>query len=163
MYLKQGDIFWGVSKECLKKIYDHSRKETYQRGHVLFEEGSPADRFYSLVKGRVRISIQRGGVAVYTVNRAGEAFGWSSLIDRGSYSATAEIVEKTVLMVIDKISLRKIMHEYPQDGFIIFRRLARTLGDRLLQSYDIIAAASHQTPSVSYGTGQVQEQAEKME
>ena len=160
MYFKQGDIFWGVSKECLKKIYDASRKESVGKGTVLFEEGSPADRFFSLVKGRVRLRIQHGGVAVYTVSRAGEAFGWSSLIDRGSYSATAEVVEDSVLMIIDKVSLRKLLHQYPQDGFIIFRRLARTLGDRLLKSYDIIAATSRQAPSVSYGTGQVQEEEE---
>ena len=160
MYFKQGDIFWGVSEECLKKIYNISRKETHERGQILFEEGSPADRFFSLVKGRVRLSIQRGGQAVYTVNRAGEAFGWSSLIDRGSYTATAEIIEDSILMVLDKVGLRKILHEYPQDGFIIFRRLARTLGERLLQSYAIIADASHHTPSVSHGTGQVQEEEE---
>ncbi len=160
MYLKQGDIFWGVSEVCLKKIYNVSRKETFARGQVLFEEGSPADRFFSLVKGRVRLSIQRTGLAVYTVNRAGEAFGWSSLIDRGSYSASAETIEDSILMVIDKVSLRKILHEYPEDGFIIFRRLARTLGERLLKSYEIIAAASQQSPSVSHGTGQVQEEQE---
>ena len=159
MYLKQGDIFWGVSEECLKKIYDISRKNTYESGQVLFEEGTPADRFYSLVKGRVRLSIQRGGQAVYTVSRAGEAFGWSSLIDRGSYSATAEIIEDSILSEIDKVGLRKILHQYPEDGFIIFRRLARTLGERLLQSYAIIADAGHR-PSVSHGTGQVQEEEE---
>ena len=160
MYLKQGDIFWGVSKDCMKKIYDASRKESFDAGQVLFEEGSPADRFFSLVKGRVRISIQRAGTTVYTVNRAGEAFGWSSLIDRGSYSATAETIENTVLTVIDKVSVRKILNEYPHDGFIIFRRLARTLGERLLQSYAIIAGAGQEAPSVSYGTGQVQQEEE---
>ena len=160
MYFKQGDIFWGISEECLKRIYEISRKETFASGRILFEEGSPADRFFSLVKGRVQLSIQRGGLTVYTVNRAGEAFGWSSLIDRGTYTATAEIIEDTVLVVIDKMRLRKVLHEHPHDGFIIFRRLARTLGDRLLQSYAIIAAAAQQTPSVSYGTGQVQEEEE---
>ena len=155
MYLKQGDIFWGVSEECLKKIYEISRKNTYERGHVLFEEGSPADRFYSLVKGRVRLSIQRGGQAVYTVSRAGEAFGWSSLIDRGSYSATAEIIEDSILSEIDKIGLRKILHQYPEDGFIIFRRLARTLGERLLQSYAIISSVSPAETHLSFGTGQI--------
>ena len=160
MYLKQGDIFWGVSEECLKKIYKSSRKESFAGGQVLFEEGSPADTFYSLVKGRVRLSIQRAGQTVYTVNRAGEAFGWSSLIDRGSYSATAETIEDSILTMVDKVSLRKILHEYPQDGYIIFRRLARTLGERLLQSYEIIAAASQHAPSVSHGTGQVQEEPE---
>ena len=160
MYLKQGDIFWGVSEECLKKIYEASRKESFAGGQVLFEEGSPADTFYSLVKGRVRLSIQRAGQTVYTVNRAGEAFGWSSLIDRGSYSATAETIEDSILTMIDKVSLRKILHESPEDGYIIFRRLARTLGERLLQSYEIIASTSQQSPSVSHGTGQVQEEPE---
>ena len=87
MYLKQGDIFWGMSSECLKKINTISRKVAYDPGRRLFEEGDPAERFFSLVKGRVKLTVPGTGQTVYTVSRAGEAFGWSSLIDRDFYSA----------------------------------------------------------------------------
>jgi CRP-like cAMP-binding protein len=157
MYLKQGDIFWGVSAECGKKIVDFSRKESFEEGQILFKEGDPADRFFSLVKGRVKLRISKIGQTVYTVSRAGEAFGWSSLIGREVYSATAEIKEPSLLMIIDRAGLQKILEENPADGLIFFQNLSKTLGSRLMQSYELIARAYQDTLSPSYGTGQVQE------
>jgi CRP-like cAMP-binding protein len=157
MYLKQGDIFWGVGAECGKKIVDFSRKESFQEGHILFKEGDPAERFYSLVKGCVKLRISKIGQTVYTVSRAGEAFGWSSLIGREFYSATAEIKEPSILMVIEREGLQKILEDNPSDGLILFRNLSKTLGSRLMQSYELIARAQQETLSASYGTGQVQE------
>jgi len=158
MYLKQGDIFWGMSSESLKKINTISRKISHEPGHVLFEEGDPADRFFSLIKGRIKLTMPGTGQTVYTVSRAGEAFGWSSLIDRDFYSATAEVTAPSVLMVIEKDGLAGILHDHPGDGYIFFRQLAQTLGERLMQSYDLISTAYRETLAVSHGTGQVQEQ-----
>ena len=73
MYLKQGDIFWGMSSECLKRINAISHKVSYDPGHRLFEEGDPAERFFSLIKGRVKLTVSGTGQTVYTVSRAGEA------------------------------------------------------------------------------------------
>ena len=158
MYLKQRDIFWGMSHDCVKKIMDSSRKESFEKGRILFEEGRPADRFYTLVKGRVRLSVRKTGQTVYTLNHAGEAFGWSSLFDQAVYSATAEIVEPTVLTFMEKEDLSTILAEHPNDGMIFYRHLARTLGNRLIQSYDLLAATIQESLSVSHGTGQVQEE-----
>jgi CRP/FNR family cyclic AMP-dependent transcriptional regulator len=158
MYLKQGDIFWGMSSESLKKINAFSRKTSYTTGRVLFEAGDPADRFFSLVKGRVKLTMPGTGQTVYTVSRGGEAFGWSSLIDRDVYSASALVTAPSVLLVIEKDALAQILRDYPGDGCIFFRQLAHTLGERLMQSYDLISTVYRETLAASQGTGQVQEE-----
>lgn len=160
MYLKQSDIFWGTGKEFMKQVMNISIKESHNRGDFLFQEGDKADSFYTLIKGRIRLSIGETGQTVYTVSHAGEAFGWSSLIGRDVYTSSAECMEPTSLMKIDRDKLLKIMEEDTSNGLILFRQLAGTLGNRLLQIYKRIFTASERDFSVSYGSGQVVESIE---
>lgn len=158
MYIKQGDIFWGMSSECIKKIMALSDKRTYEAKQILFREGEPVGYFYSLVKGRVQLSRREIGQTVYTVSRAGEAFGWSSLIGRDVYSASAETLEPSTLMEFSSDDLMEILTQHPQDGLTFFRRLAKTLGNRLINSYKREAEVRREGNMRSYGTGQVLEE-----
>jgi CRP-like cAMP-binding protein len=160
MYLKQSDIFWGADKEFMKRIMDISTRESHEQGGFLFHEGDRASSFYTLIKGRIRLSIGETGQTVYTVSHAGEAFGWSSLIGREVYTASAECIEPTVLMKIESEKLLKILEDDPSNGLVLFKHLAGTLGNRLLQMYSIISTSSEKDFSVSYGSGQVVDSAE---
>ncbi len=155
MYLRQKDIFWGMKKDFVKEIMKLSTTETHQKGTVLFKEGDLADQFYILLKGRVKLSLGKIGQSVYLASNAGEAFGWSSLTGRDTYSASAECLSPTKLLKIDKKPLQKIIEKDTSNGLILFKRLAELLGDRLIQSYTIISSAFAAEPSTSFGTGQV--------
>ena len=157
MYLKQADIFWGTSRDFNKEIMDITTKTTCAAGDVLFREGQAAENFYILLKGRVKLTIGTANNTVYIISLAGEAFGWSSLIDRETYSASAESSEKSSLLVIDRTRLAPILEKYAHDGQLFFKKLAGTLGNRLLQSYKTIADESRPALSTSYGTGQIVE------
>jgi CRP-like cAMP-binding protein len=61
--------------------------------------------------------------------------GWSGLVGREAYSASAECTTPTELHKIEVGRLRKIMEKNPVDGFVFFENLSKILGDRLLQSY----------------------------
>ena len=155
MYLKQKDIFWAMAKDFVKEIMGISVTESHKEGELLFREGDPANTFYVLLKGRVKLSLGETGQIVYIVSNAGEAFGWSSLIDREGFSASAECMAPTKLLKFDNEKLQKILEEDPTNSLILFKRLAELLGNRLLQSYTIISSAFRAEISPSYGTGQV--------
>jgi CRP-like cAMP-binding protein len=155
MYLKQKDIFWAMSKDFVKEIMGISVTESHKQGELLFREGDLANTFYILLKGRVKLSLGETGQVVYIVSNAGEAFGWSSLIGREIFSASAECLAATKLLKFDKKKLQKILEKDPGNSLILFKRLAEILGNRLLQSYTIISSASRAEISPSYGTGQV--------
>ena len=157
MYFKQADIFWGLKKEFVKKIMKNAVQESHEEGELLFREGDVADTFYVLLKGRIKLNIGETGRVVYVVSKAGEAFGWSSLIDRDIYTASAECLAQSKLIKFDKEKLQKILMEDPANGLIFFKRLAETLGARLMQSYNMISSASMADATPSFGTGQVQE------
>lgn len=155
MYLKQKDIFWAMSKDFVKKIMDISVTESHETGDLLFREGGPADQFYILLKGRVKLSLGETSHVVHIVSNAGEAFGWSSLIDRDVYSATAECMTQTKLIRLDKQALQHVLEQNPASGLIFFKRLAGILGSRLLQSYTMIPSAYRVEANQSIGTGQI--------
>ena len=156
MYIKQADLFWDMDRNFVKEVMGVAKKESHIKGDFLFHEGNPASHFYILVKGHVKIIIGEVGQLVHTVDYPGEAFGWSSLLDRDVYSASAECQEPTTLQKIDRRDLQKILEKDPVNGLIFFKRLAGTIGNRLLWSYKMMTAASQAATSPSIGTEQVE-------
>jgi CRP-like cAMP-binding protein len=139
MYIKQSALLLGTSMDFVKKFMDNSEMVSHDKGDILFRENDPARYFYTLLNGRVRLSICEGGLMVHDTRQNGEAFGWSSLIGRDVYSASAECIEPSKLLITDSKKLSKIMEEDPANGIVFFKQLAATLGNRLLESYQAIS------------------------
>jgi CRP-like cAMP-binding protein len=142
MYIKQSDLFLGTSMDFVKKIMDISRMVSHEKGDILFHENDEARYFYILLNGRVKLSAGDAGQVVYDVGQNGEAFGWSSLIGRDVYSASAECVEPTKMLITDRNRLGKVLDEDPANGIIFLKHLAATLGNRLIETYKIIPSKS---------------------
>ena len=156
MFIKQKDILGEMSNDFVKKIMDISIKESFEKGAFLFHENDYAGFFYVLLKGRVKLSIIHAGHMVYTINHAGELFGWSSLIGRETYTASAECVEPTTLLKFDRDLILNVLEKDPVNGVVFFKGLAWSLGNRLIQSYKNISASYQATVPLT-GTGQIQE------
>ena len=156
MYFQQSDLFGGMNRNFVKEIMDVAEKESHQKGHFLFKEGDPATYFYILIQGRIKLTIGEIGQMVHIVDHAGEAFGWSSLIDRDVYSASAECAQDTILQKFDRRTLQKVLEHDPANGLIFFKRLAETIGYRLLSSYKMIGASSIADSSPTSGSGQIE-------
>jgi CRP-like cAMP-binding protein len=155
MYFKQKDIFRAMNKSFVKKIMNVSATESYGQGDLLFQQGDPANQFYILLRGRIKLTLGGTGQSVYIVSHGGEAFGWSSLIDRETYTASAECMTPVKLLRFDQEKVLKIIEEDPANGLVFFKRLADILGNRLLHSYKMISTALQTEESPSFGTGQV--------
>ncbi len=54
MFIQQADLFRGMNKDFVKKVFDITSKESLNQGDVLFREGDHARHFYILLKGRAR-------------------------------------------------------------------------------------------------------------
>ncbi len=139
MYLKQGDLFWGMDKDFVKSAMELSTKENLEEGKAVFKEGDPANAFYILVKGRIKLTLGEKSREVYVAYQPGEVIGWSSLIGRDVMSATATCLEPTIVSRLDKDGFLKIIEANPSEGTTLFQRLATMLGNRLLHLYPSIA------------------------
>ena len=139
MFIRQSDLLLGTSMDFVKKIMDISRMISHAQGDILFRENDAARYFYILLNGRVKLSVGEGGRVVYDVGKNGEAFGWSSLIGRDRYSASAVCIETTKLLKTNSEKLRKELENDPRNGIVFFKQLAATLGNRLLETYKTIS------------------------
>lgn len=135
MYLQQADLTRGASREFVDKLTRISERRSYEQGDLLFRRGDPAKYAYLLLIGHVNLKFGEAGHVVHIVNRPGETFGWSSLVGRAVYSATAECMMQTKLRRLHREDLHRLLEKDPTNGLIFFQRLAGMLGERLLQSY----------------------------
>ena len=92
----------------MKALTEMSVKEEHELGDILFKRGDPANHAFLLLIGRVHLKLGETGQVIHIVSRPGETFGWSSLVDRDVYSATAECVEQTALRRLHRADLQKL-------------------------------------------------------
>jgi CRP-like cAMP-binding protein len=160
MYLKQRDLFGSLSKDFMNEIMHSAETKSHQGGDMLFHEGDPADWLFILLKGRIKLSLGQTGRVVHVVSHAGEVFGWSSLVDRPSYSASAECLTPTKLLRFDKNRLKEIIQKDSASSITLFQNLAAILGERLIRSYELNISAAGDETYASAGTRQVMDVAE---
>ena len=160
MYLKQRDLFGSLGHNFVNEIMNSAETESHQAGDMLFHEGDPAGWLFILLKGRIKLRLGQTGQVIYVVSNAGEVFGWSSLVGRPSYSASAECMIPTKLLRLDKNRLQKIIQKDAASSATLFENLSAILGERLLRSYELNASAAGYEGYASIGTGQVMEVAE---
>ncbi len=157
MFIQQADLFREVNQETMNEISSIMVEQSYDKGAILFAEGDPANHFFILKEGRVRLAVGTEAAIDYPVSTPGEAFGWSSLVGRDTYTAQAECETACELIKIEKESLQKIFERHPESGMAFFKGLAGAIGQRLIYSYN--AFLSHQSPEreISYGAGRLME------
>lgn len=155
MFIKQSNLFWGMDKKFVQNFMNLTEKINYTKGQYVFQENDPAEHFFIMLKGRVEIKQGTTGVVIHNVNHAGEAFGWSSLLDRESYTASAQCLEDTVLITIRDKDVTRVVEKDPENGMIFYKRLAGMLGQRLLSAYKIKSDVFETLSTLSYGSGQM--------
>ena len=152
MFIEQTDLFRGMNRDFVKEVFDVTLKESFEEGDVLFSEGDVASHFYILLKGRVRLGTRETGQVVHTVSRPGEAFGWSSLVGRDIYSASARCLAPTKLIRIQRDEFQEILEKDPANGLVFLKRLAGALGERLISSYGALGLAHPSEDHRTYGS-----------
>ena len=157
MYLKQSDLFFNLDYGFVEKVMEQSYKQTHKTGDILFREGDPASHFYTLIRGRIRLVIGDTGQVVHVVGYAGECFGWSALLGRAVYSASAECRLESDLMLIEADRFIQIIEDDPANGLQFMKHLAGMIGNRLLQNYRLASAMPSVAAASSFGTGQMLE------
>ena len=153
MYITQSDLFHGMNSDFIKEVMDLSEKTSCAAGAFLFRKGDAADHFYILLKGRIDLSPGDPGEVIHAVTHAGEAFGWSSLVGRNVYSASARCLVETRVLKFNGEKLQRLLAEDPGNGMIFYRKLADALGQRLIQTYRMVSSSAQAQTSVSFGTG----------
>jgi CRP-like cAMP-binding protein len=117
--------------------------EPFAAGVSLLREGEPADRFFILLEGHVRLTTHLPGRGAAPLETLGphDPLGWSWLVEprRWHYDATA--TEAVSALVFDADCLRRAMEADHELGYRLQLRLIEVMAHRLhasrLQALDL--------------------------
>jgi CRP/FNR family cyclic AMP-dependent transcriptional regulator len=151
MFIKEVEIFRDLGPAFMGEIAKQAHEEFYEAGHILFNNGDPAENLYILRQGRVKLFIQEGGSINIIVDKAGGIFGWSALVEPNVYTASAQCEEPTRVIRIKRSHIEEIFQKSPREAYLVMKRLAGVVGLRLVNSYKEILRSRSHTTTPSYG------------
>ena len=131
--IAQQPFFTGLNERSLQLLADSAMEKQFKRGQSILEEGSPANRFYLILEGRVLLESElkdRGLVPIETLG-PGDDLGWSWLFPPYSLQLSARALEPTRTIFFYGTRLRgecELDHEL---GYQLTRRIAEVLIKRL--------------------------------
>jgi len=119
------DAFWEQYKQL-------ARPQTLAKGAVIFDVGDPADCFYYIVSGRVKIYIARpdGNQRILSISEQGNSLGTSSCFASAPRYVSAATLSKTSLLVFKRdVVLGAIANDPALVSIVLssFARKQRTL------------------------------------
>ncbi|GBE07463.1 cAMP receptor protein [bacterium BMS3Bbin11] len=116
LLLKQSPMFSEVSTEDLRIVAQMLEEESYFIGDRIFDINEHGDSMYILQSGRIGISLNPDP----TINEfivelvSGECFGEMNLLDELPRSASAHVLEDSIVLSLEKSRLRGLIINYPE-------------------------------------------------
>ena len=128
LMLKRVPVFTSCTDEQLHLIADRTRLVEYKKGETIYKEGDAAEAFYMVSSGRLRI-FSRDGAQERTVAilHNGDAFGEVSLLTGETHSATAQAINDTLVLELEKKDFDEVINRIPSLVLYLSRLLSRRL------------------------------------
>jgi CRP-like cAMP-binding protein len=119
-------LFAELDEQAVDDIARRSRVRRYRRGELVFMEGDSGQSLFAVVTGLVKVYVTsaRGDDLVLATVGPGDSFGELSLLDGAGRSASAEALEESSLLIVDRAGFMELIHARPE----LVDRLLRNLG-----------------------------------
>jgi len=113
--LGQVPLFRGLTAAVLARISDQAHTRPIGAGEFFFNEGEPADAFFVLMSGRVKLTqlTPEGHQVVLRLLSAGDAFGGAGAFGDETYPVGAEAVEPAAALVWTSGTMRQLLETEP--------------------------------------------------
>ena len=122
MTLKACESFSNIPQEDVNKIVSFTAVKFLEKGEYLFREGDKANSFYVVGKGAISLfrTHVSGRERVLHIYRAGESITLASLWPCKEYSADAQALESTQMLLVKKHEMMEILKRHPEQLFRFF-------------------------------------------
>jgi CRP/FNR family cyclic AMP-dependent transcriptional regulator len=131
--IREHPFFEMMDKKYLELISGCGKNVHFNAGKYIAEENDPADTFYVLRKGMVRIEIKdasRGYIPIQTVCE-GNIVGWTWIFPPYRWEYSVKVINDTSAIEMDGKCLRQKCEEDPALGYALMKRFALTMSERL--------------------------------
>ena len=122
-------IFKGLTEEAIKHIASQFHRREYSKGSFLFLENEPAQVYFVIGEGRVKITQTSadGFQVILHVLDPGDLVGALPTLGEGNYPASAEALSDLVAFTIDAKTYDALLKEYPALALNLLRFAAGKL------------------------------------
>ena len=124
--LARTELFRGIDEATRRRIAEHVAERVVEAGQCVFTQDEPGDRMYVLAEGAVKLFVasRNGGIVELVRHDPPASFGEVALLDGGLRSASAEAIERSILLVVTRAELLALLRAEEQ----VAEALLRTLG-----------------------------------
>jgi CRP-like cAMP-binding protein len=138
--LRVTPVFRKLAPQDLHTIAQAAAVKRYAKGDVIFEQDSPADAFYTIASGRVKIfkMLPTGKDMILEVFGKGDPLGAVAAYDGRPFPASAVALEDTVCIVIPRPVFFRLLEQHPS----LVRGLMQGLTIRLVELTNRLAELS---------------------
>ena len=123
-------LFEGLTEEQIQRFGAACGQARFAEGDRIFSAGDACSETYVLLEGEVRVLMTEGERTVGSVG-PGECLGEVSLLMGTQHSADAVVSSPVRAAVLAKEDLQELVRQRPDIGVVLFRNLARGLGEKL--------------------------------
>jgi CRP-like cAMP-binding protein len=128
-----------VAIDDLRVVAQALERQTYFRGDRVFEINEQGDYLYLLVAGKIGITIEQdpSSTSYIATLGPGDNFGEMNLLDDLPRSATAQVLEDSTVLALEKSRLKCLIQSYPDISIGMLRSLSlriREANTRLLNA-----------------------------
>ena len=134
--LQKYSLFGGLLPEQIERIRPLMVQSAHLAGAVIVREGTPNDRIYFILDGRVEVTKEG---CVLSELAEGDAFGEMELLDVQPSAATIRALTPVSVAAITNSSIHEIYRLDPKAFSLIIMNLARELSRRLRRMDEIAA------------------------
>jgi len=125
IFLQDIEAFAEVPTEQLSHIASITEEIELEPGTILIQQDEPAESLYFVVEGRIRLLLN--GRKIMEAGEKEAIGAWSLFDDELPNIATAETVEPTRLLKIDREDFLEVIADYVEITEGIFKWLARRI------------------------------------
>jgi CRP/FNR family transcriptional regulator, cyclic AMP receptor protein len=130
-------LFGGLLKEQVEALIPLMQEEKYNPGEFIITEGSPNDKIFFIIEGKVSVSKKDVELSLFS---EGEAFGEMEVLDIMPAIASIKTTSQVTVMSISNKALREIYKMDVKVFALIIMNLARDVCRRLCKTDEKLAS-----------------------
>lgn len=144
--MSRNDIFEELEPSQLKAVLDKGKREFFCSGNLIFLQGAPADRYYFVLSGRVKLTVlhKEGKELLLRYTDKGDIASAVALFGERQYSLTAKAVLDTVAMSWNREFFLDILKQYPVISMNLLKTKINHLDELQARCLEMVAEQAEQ-------------------
>ena len=139
-------LFSGMPPDMLRGLLSTSSIRKYPEGATLFIEGDPADRFFVVMEGWVKLFrlSENGQEVVISVASPGESFAEAAIFDSSDFPVNASAVTPARLLVVNGETMLRQLADNAQLTFNMMASMSRQMRKNVTTLHHMSSMSSTQ-------------------